>query len=503
MSVETWSERTEGAHAQGARGSATVSGRLRVRMGAADVAVALWRSKLLMFLVFLPIVLVGIGIALLFPAQYTASTRLLVRLGQEYVFDPFLGDAAKGAFPQQEDVLQAESELAMSPVIAERVIGSVGMARLYPDLSRAAEQATGARAYAVEQRALELFAKNLDVSSAPKSSILRMTFAHRNPQVAADTLNAFVAAYLDYRRDVLAGQGAEGLSEQRRVIEARLAAAEAALQGFLKANDISDFDAATAALGKLYVDISDKLSEVEAGLSEARAKSAGLTQQLARTPSEIQLYNETSSQQELFSLKLQRDELLTRYRPDSRAVQELDRLITQMERFLNTGEPGGLRRVGQNPTWQAMETDQARAQADAAALAGRAEDLRRQKIETEARRIALTALEPEYRHLRRDRDALDASAAAFATREQTERSRHELASRSVDNISIYEPARAPVRGASPKRAIAAAAAIFGLMTALMVGLFRAWSQRTFSTVASLERTLGLPVLASTRERGGP
>lgn len=501
MSVETWSERTEAAPAQGARGRPLVAGRLRTRLGPADLAVSLWRSKLLMFLVFLPIMLVGVGVALLFPAHYTASTRLLVRLGQEYVFDPFLGDAAKGAFPQQEEVLQAESELAMSPVIAERVIASIGMDRIYPQLARAAGRASGARAYAVEQRALELFAKDLDVSSAPKSSILRMAFAHRDPQTAADTLNAFVAAYLDYRRDVLTGQGAEGLSEQRRVIEGRLAAAESALQAFLKANDISDFDAANAALTKLYVDISDKLSEVEASLSEVRAKSAGLTRQLARTPSEIELYNETSSQQELFSLKLQRDELLTRYRPDSRAVQELDRRIAQMEQFLDRDEPGGLRRVGQNPTWQAMETDQAKAQADAAALAGRAEDLRRQKAEVEARRTVLTALEPEYRRLRRDRDALDASAAAFATREQTERSRHELASRSVDNISIYEPARAPVRGASPKRAIAAAAAIFGLMTALMVGLLRAWSLRTFPTAASLERTLGLTVLASTRERG--
>ena len=42
--------------------------------------------------------------------------------------------------------------------------------------------------------------------------------------------------------------------------------------------------------------------------------------------------------------------------------------------------------------------------------------------------------------------------------------------------------------------------IFGLLTALMVALLRAWSTRSFPTPASLERTLGLPVLASVKGR---
>ncbi len=110
---------------------------MRVRLGAADTLLQLWRAKWLMLFVFLPIVLFGIAIALLVPTKYPAATRLLVRLGQEYVFDPVVGDAAKGAFPQQEEVLQAETELARSPVIAERVIKRIGLAQLYPNLAEA------------------------------------------------------------------------------------------------------------------------------------------------------------------------------------------------------------------------------------------------------------------------------------------------------------------------------------------------------------------------------
>lgn len=498
MSVETWSERTP--KDADARPAPSRLRRLRTRLGSADAALLLWRHKWLMFLVFLPIAVIGLGVALLFPAEYTASSRLLIRLGQEYVFDPVAGDAAKGAFPQQEEILQAESELARSPVIAERVIKQVGLNKLWPDLARAADNAQPGRLYVVEQRALEAFGKRLHVSSAPKSSILRMTFSHENPKIAADTLNAFVAAYLDYRREVLGGGAVEGLTEQRGVIEGRFAEADRALREFLARNALGDFDVALASTAKLYSDVSDKLSEVEASQREAEAKSAGLSNQLADTAPEIELYTESGSQQELFNLKLQRDELLTRYRPDSRAVQDLDRKIASMEAFLKSQPVAGMRRVGQNPTWQAIEADRAKATADSVAFAARAAELRRQKAEIDQRRLALAALEPEYRKLRRDRDALDTSASQFATREQNERARSELAQRSVDNISIYEAARPPAKGSSPKRAIAAAIALFGLLTALVVGVLRIWGTRTFPTAGSLERTLGLPVFASVRER---
>jgi uncharacterized protein involved in exopolysaccharide biosynthesis len=135
LSVEAWTERTSaGAPAPRAppRGA-----KLRPRLGVADTLLQLWRAKWLMLLVFVPIALIGIAFTLLAPTKFAANTRLLVRLGQEYVFDPVIGDAAKGAFPQQEEVLQAETELARSPVIAERVIAGIGLSRLYPSFAEA------------------------------------------------------------------------------------------------------------------------------------------------------------------------------------------------------------------------------------------------------------------------------------------------------------------------------------------------------------------------------
>ena len=499
MSVETWTERApEGASDRPAAQPRV--GRVRPRLGLVDTLLQLWRAKWLMLLVFVPIVMVGLAATLLVPTKYTANTRLLVRLGAEYVFDPVVGDAARGAFPQQEDVLQSESELARSPVIAERVIRTVGLSKLYPNLAEAKLRARDGAGYIVDQEALEAFARDLSVSSAPKSSILHMTYAHEQPELAAQTLNTFVAEYMKYRQEVLTGQGAQSLADQRAIIEGRLDAADKALRDYLAKNNLAGYDAEVGAATKLFSDISDEQARVEASLREAQAKSEGLARQMNSTPREVDLYVETTSEQELVKLRLEREDLLTRYLPDSRAVKDVERKITQMEAFLASAPTQGLRRIGPNPTWQALEADRAVQAATISALNGRLAALNEQKQAAEARIAQLSALQPDYARLKRDRDALDASAAAFASREQTERARTELAARNAGNISVYEAARPPARGDSLKRTIAIAAALFGLISALAMGLFRAWSVASLATASSIERTLNLRVLAATRER---
>lgn len=499
MSVETWTERApEGAPERAA--AQPRAGRLRPRLGVVDTLLQLWRAKWLMLLVFAPILILGIAFALLTPTKYTANTRLLVRLGQEYVFDPIIGDAARGAFPQQEDVMQAESELARSPVIAERTIRAVGLSRVYPRFAEARLRARGGDGYVIDQDALEAFAADLGVSSAPKSSILHMTFAHEDPQVAAETLNRFVAEYQTYRQEVLSGQGVAGLTEQRSLIEGRLDEADKALRDYFAKNGLSDYETEVAAATKLFADISDERAKVQASLREAEAKSDGLGRQMTSTPREVDLYVETTSEQELVKLRLEREDLLTRYLPDSRAVKDVERKITQMEGFLAAAPAQGLRRIGPNPTWQALEADRAVQTANISALNGRLVALDTQQVEVEARIARLERLKPDYLRLKRDRDALETSAGAFAAREQAERARAELASRSVDNISVYEAARAPTRGDSVKRTIVIAAAVFGLLSALAIGLLRAWSVTGLASAGMAERTLGLRVLASVRER---
>lgn len=494
VSVESWSERkVAGAQSPGRD---LPSAARRPVLGAAGSALAFWRAKWLMLLVFMPILLAGVAVALLTPTKYPASTRLLVKMGQEYVFDPILGEAGRGVATQSDEMLQAEAELAASPVIAERVIETIGIESLYPRIAKGRFTGEGH----AEHRAIEAFAKDFSASASPRSSILRLTFRHENPEIAARTLNAAVDVYMAYRQEVLGGGSASALSEQREEIEKQLAAANGALRTFLANNRIADFEAETQSVLKLIGDLNDQLVASTASRREAEGRAGGLQRQMASTSREIDLYVDPAGDTQVATLRLQREELLTRYRPESRPVQDIDQKIAQLESFVRNNPPAGAKRVGPNPTWQALESDQAAARAEAEALASRTAELQRQLTEAEARRARLASLEPSYGKLLRERDALTAAAQRFAERELSERARQQLAARSAGNISVYEPARTPIRGASPRRLIVIAAAALGLLTAIAIGLLRVWMTRTFPTASSVEATVGLPVLASVRNR---
>lgn len=453
-----------------------------------------------MLLVFMPIVLSGIAITMLAPTKYPASARLLVRPGQGHVSDPMANASVGWVTPAPKDALQVEAELARSPVIAERVIAGMGLSRLYPRLAERKLRVGETGAYQIDQEALETFAQDFEVASSSNSLILRMTYAHEDPALAAETLNRFVAAYLAFRKDVLAGEDMASLSAQRTLVEERLAAADRAMRGFEARNGLGEYSAEGAAARRHVLDASDELAKVEASLREAEARSSALTKQMASTPREIALGLETAAGQELEKLRLQREELLTRYLPDSRAVQDVERRIVQLEAVIKMSPPQGLRRVGVNPTWQALEAERALLAATLSALGARSVELGRQKREAEARIAALEALAPDYQQLKRERDALEATARTFAAREQAEAARNAPAARGADGVFVYEPARAPTKGDGAKSIVVTAAALLGLLAALGAGLMRAWSGQSFPTARAVERTLGLRVLAAARDR---
>lgn len=499
MNVEASTERTRHGAPDRAAVQARI-GKLRPRLRLADTLLLLWRAKWLMLAVFLPLGLAALAITFLTPTQYTASTRLLVRPGQEHAFDPVTGGPAQLALPQPADVVRAEAELARSPAIAERTIRAVGLSRLYPRLADTRLRPRDGEEDSVSEAALAAFAAHVEVSTSPGSSLLLMSFRHENPDLAAETLNRFVDEYLVYRREVLSGQGTQVLADQRGLIEARLAEADAAIRAYLATEGAGDYEAELTAATRRLADLVNERAEVRASLREAEARSESLARQMSAIPREVDLFVESTSEQELAKLRLTREDLLARYLPDSRAVQDIERRIKQMEAFLATAPAQGLRRIGPNPTWQALEVDRAVQAATIGALTGRLAALETQEAEIRAALARLDQLKPDFLRLKRDRDALDAAANAFAAREQAERTRADLAARSVDNVAVYEAARPPQRSDVAVPAIAVAAAVIGFIAALVIGLLRVWTAAGLPTSASVERTLGLPVLAATRER---
>ena len=226
----------------------------------------------------------GLVAALMSPRVYTARSELIVRMGQEYVYQPTAGGAGAGATPDMQAVVNAEKRLIGSGSVVRAAIADVGLATLYPDIARA--PGSDARKIAAAERA---FAQHLTVETAPQTPAIGLSFEHRNPEIAAQALNALVERYLVHRRTVLIGGGYEALTEESADLSSRAARASTALASFLTEHQMGDFESELAALAARAGDIETQLLDAQARQREAEARADALRMRYQAEPEEIQL----------------------------------------------------------------------------------------------------------------------------------------------------------------------------------------------------------------------
>ena len=227
---------------------------------------------------------------------------------------------------------------------------------------------------------------------------------------------------------------------------------------------------------------------------------AALSAQASALPQEVGLYRDVdhTAQDKLSQLKVQREDLLSRYRPDAQPVRDLDDQIATLQQAIGAGsvQGDGARRVGANPVYQTVQTDRIQLIAEVAALKQASATLAQQIEQVTDRQLRLAQLEPRYDALSRDRDVLSGNVKDFTQKEQDAEAADAIARQSNDNIAIIERAVTPAQGKSLKAPVALLALVLAAFAALCAGLARGLSRPGFPTPASAGRTLDLPVLAS-------
>jgi uncharacterized protein involved in exopolysaccharide biosynthesis len=473
---------------------------VRARYAPTDFVTLLWRERWLMLSVFVAIFLIGAAFSTTLKKTYTASSSLFVRLGQEYVYEPRAGDAARGAVPDVDQVIQSESEILGSGELRERVIRKIGFASMFPETADKYLRATpeGKRKLVAEGR--DSVGRNLKIETAPDNSIIRLSYQHRSPEMAEKVLNTLLEEYLIYRRSLLIGPGNNVLQRQRDLFEQQLSETDAAYQAFLQTNDIGDFAAQKIALNQLQAQVESQKYATEAQLQDRQGRLASITAELARTAPESVLYRDvdTAAASKLAQLKLDREGLLARYRPNADPVRDINAQIAQLEQGMASGRTAGegARRSGPNPIWQTLQSTRNDLSAEVAALQQSLSAYSLQVQEVNQRLLRLAQLEPTFNQLSRDRDVLSSNVRDFTVKEQQDEAQRQMSAEASDNIRIVQRAVAPSQGKSLKKPILVLAFLFAAFTAACAGLVRMLLRPGLQTPASASRTLGLPVLAT-------
>jgi uncharacterized protein involved in exopolysaccharide biosynthesis len=296
-------------------------------------------------------------------------------------------------------------------------------------------------------------------------------------------LNTLLEQYLVYRRSVLLDPMGAALEDQRRSFEERLSRADTAYQAFLTSNSIGDFDSEKSSLSQLQGQLEQQLSATETQLKERSGRLAGLEAGLGHVTPEVGLYRDSdnTASNKLVDLKLQREALLSRYRPDAQPVKDMDGQIAQLQAAVNSGraQGQGATRTGVNPIYQTLQTEKLQLSAEVNAL-----------------QQSLANLNQQAEQLTHDRDVLQSNVKDFTVKEQETQAARAIASNTNDNIRIIERAMPPVEGKSLRMPVLALSLIFGLFSALCAGLLRMFLRPGLPTPASAARTLDLPVLGS-------
>lgn len=472
----------------------------RPRYAPSDFVTLLWRETGLMVAVFLVIFLIGLGFAFTLKKTYTAGSSVLIQLGQEYVYEPRAGDAARGAVPDTDGLVASETEILMSGQLRERVLRKLGLNLVYPKLGARYDQAAPAEKPLIMAKAVQAMGESMNVSAAPANPIVRISFEHDDPVIAAKVLNTYLEEYLIYRRSVLIQPASPVLERQRVLFEGRLAEADAAYQDFLATNNIGDFAAQKAGLTQTIGQLEGQKYTIEASLQERQGRLASLEAQLAQISPEIGLYRDsnTTDSDKLAQLKLQREDLLSRYKPGSQPVLDVEAQIRQLEAGIASGRTTapGARRMGVNPVFQTLQTEKIQLSAEIASLKSLRDANLQQYEQATAQLQRFAAIEPQFQELSSDRDLLQNNVRDFSMKEQQDEAARMIAGETNDNIRIVQRASPPSKGASLRRPVLILAFLFAGFSALCAGLLRMFLRPGMPTPASASRTLDLPVLGA-------
>jgi uncharacterized protein involved in exopolysaccharide biosynthesis len=473
--------------------------RVRPLYGPSDFPGLLWRERWLMLLVFVVIAVGGIFFALSQKTAYPARASVLVRLGEEYVYQPQVGDAARGAVPENDQLIQSEVEILSSAQLKEEVINRIGLGVLYPSLGKAFDHGTVDQRQKAMSKAVASMDKALKIETALGAPVVRLTFTNDNPQVAALTLNTLLDQYLVYRRGILQDKS-QPLDDQRKAFQTQLAQADADYENFLGSNNIGDFETEKATLAQLQASTEQKKYDTDSQLSERQARLASLSAQAGQLPAEVGLYRDVDhqAQDKLAELKVQREGLLSRYRPDAGPVRDIDAQIATLQAGIAQGQlqTEGAKRIGINPIYQTVQTDKIQLAAEVAALKQTSDELSRQIAEITDRQLRLARLEPQFQDLALHRGLLENDVKDFTAKAQATQAAATIAREGNDNISIVQRAVAPAQGKSLKTPLIILAILIAAFSAVCAGLGRAYLRPGLPTASAAGRTLDLPVLAT-------
>jgi len=463
---------------------------------------------------------------------YLSEAKLLVR----YVRDSRAIDSVPGVgqgdlrSPDRggDSIINSELEILTSRDLALMVADAVGPQKI---LGGEGERVS-------RHRAATAVLEELEVEAPRRSSVIRVSYRHHDPQVAQLVLGELVRGYLRKHSEAHRATGLYDtvLTRQTDELRSRLAQTEEELRKLKLQANVNSIPEARRAMADEVARVRDQLLTAEAELAQRRAlcellgrpatnahgttvapgSASGTTGTVSLLELEVPLDPDKERQHRgllarLDSLRNREMDLLLQFAEETSLVRQVRDQIAEVEKAkaeLETQEPRLLHRarlegghVTPTSAWAPSQPvgvmTLAAEQAQVAALQARIAVLREQLKTARDETVRLNELEPAITELERRKQLQETNYYYFSANLEQARLNEALGSGNVPNINVVEDATIAARVSSGPLKMAALLLLAGLGGGMGLAFLLDYGlSQTVMRSEDVQRKLRLPLFLS-------
>ncbi len=461
-----------------------------------------WRK---LVFVFLGLFILVLGLSYTLTPYYEATTRLLIKSGREFQVrsDPSQPVASVPSATKQE-IVNSEIQILTSRDLIEAVINKIGVERLYPS-SVGWLSWLHAGGAAGDPKVMDAAVKNFiaDLRVAPVELADVIEIGYRNPDhdLAVQALGTLVELYQQKHAEMFSDPRYKFLGQQTKQYENQLDAATRKVTDIKNEKSLFDVDSQRAKLLDERASISTILQQLRSQSVDAHQRIDFLGTKLKTTPALVPAGTSQADVVEqakarLLDLQVKAQQLRERYVGNVKPLQDAEQEMASVRQFIS-GSAGGKAWTQRNTAYDDMVVALNHAQADAAPLD---QQIALRTSQDAAIAAKLRDLEEGGKALddaQRERRTLEELVHTYRARYEEARMTEDLDKGNVVSVSVMQKPSAPSERSGPRHLpFALAGVLIGLVAASGVLIYLLVFRETLITVESVERIIGVPVLAS-------
>jgi uncharacterized protein involved in exopolysaccharide biosynthesis len=418
-----------------------------------------------------------------------------------------------------EEELNSELELIKSRDLLERVVVTCGLDVAPKPFFLAAvvgvrsgppsRAPLGNPRTSLAVRALETA---LSAEVVKNTNLIAVSYKSSDPELAARVLNTVANLYLEKHVAVNRPPGAvDFFRQQAQEYEKELATAEARLVSFTDSAGVVSADAEKGITLQKLTEFDATFRQTQAAIAETEQRIRTLEALASSTPARIVTQVRSSDDaallgqlnSSLLTLELKRTELLQKFNPGYRPVQEVEAQIAQVRAALAAAEKSPRREetTDRDFTHDWVSTELAKAKADLAGLRARAEATALTVRAYQERARSLEQKEVVQDDLIRTVKATEQDYMLYLHKQEEARISDALDRSRIVNVSIAEAATVPSIPSNPRSKIVLMGGVLAVFVSIGLALAAEYLDPTFRTPDEVREILDIPVFASIPKNG--